>query len=290
MPTSDAHDVPADAAVPPDAATAHAAGSADTARPGPVSSAAVPETAPSHAVPSPRRHLLRTLVLLALSVLVVDQATKAWVLAVLRPGARHPVLGDLLGVQLVFNPGAALSIATGMTWVLTLVAVAVVVVVVRVARRLGSTGWAVALGLLLGGALGNLGDRLVRAPGVGRGHVVDFIAYGNFFVGNVADIAIVAAAVLVVLLAMLGVRLDGTRETSQDGAGSVGPSSGAAAPTQTSSTQAGSAQPGPVGAVGLPDAAALMDAPVRSDGAGLTDGLPDGPADGQPRDGARDDG
>ena len=77
-------------------------------------------------------------------------------------------------------------------------------------------GWAVALGLLLGGALGNLVDRLVREPGFARGEVVDFIAYANWFVGNVADIAIVAAAVLVVILAALGVHIDGTRDGHGD--------------------------------------------------------------------------
>ena len=159
-----------------------------------------------------RRRLLLVVVGLTAGVLLLDQATKAWALAGLAGGDREPIVGGLLGLHLVFNRGAALSIATGMTWLLTLVACVVVVVVVRVSRRLGSTGWAIALGLLLGGALGNLVDRLVREPGIGRGHVIDFIAYANLFVGNVADIAIVAAAGLVMLQALRGVRLDGTRE------------------------------------------------------------------------------
>jgi signal peptidase II len=142
---------------------------------------------------------------------VLDQLSKVWALDNLEP-ARRVVLGDLLGLQLVFNPGAALSIATGMTWLLTLVAVAVIVFIVRASRRIGSRGWAVALGLLLGGALGNLMDRLFRAPGFGRGYVVDFIAYWNVFVGNVADIAIVVAAVMIVVLAATGVHIDGTRD------------------------------------------------------------------------------
>lgn len=158
-----------------------------------------------------RRRLVALLVSIAGGVLVLDQLSKAWAIATL-DGERRELIGDLLGLQLVFNPGAALSIATGMTWVLTLVAVAVVVVLVRVARRLGSTTWAVALGLLLGGALGNLVDRLVREPGFARGHVIDFIAYVDWFVGNVADIAIVVAAGLVVLLVARGVGVDGTRD------------------------------------------------------------------------------
>jgi len=159
-----------------------------------------------------RRALLITLFSISAVVLVLDQASKAWAISSLVEGERHDLLGSLLGFQLVFNPGAALSIATGMTWVLTIVAAVVIVVVVRASRRIGSWAWAVALGLLLGGALGNLVDRLVREPGLARGEVIDFIAYANWFVGNIADIAIVSAAVLVVILAGLGVHLDGTRD------------------------------------------------------------------------------
>ena len=169
-----------------------------------------PVVAPSA---SPRRRgLLITLVALTVVVLVLDQLSKAWALENLTDGVRRVLVGDLLGLQLVFNSGAALSIGTGMTWLLTIIAVAVIVVIVRASRRLGSTAWAVALGLLLGGALGNLIDRLVREPGFARGHVVDFIAYAHVFVGNVADIAIVAAAILIVILATLGVHIDGTRD------------------------------------------------------------------------------
>ena len=100
----------------------------------------------------------------------------------------------------------------------------------------GRAAWAVALGLLLGGALGNLVDRLVREPGIARGDVVDFIAYANWFVGNVADIAIVVAAVLVVILAALGVHIDGTRDGhgGADRAGREhGPDDGADEPRTT---------------------------------------------------------
>jgi signal peptidase II len=158
-----------------------------------------------------RRPLVLTLFLLALVVFAVDQLTKVWAVANLSGAERTPLLGDLLGLSLLYNPGAALSFATGMTWVFTVAAVVVTVVIVRVANRLGSRGWTVALGLLLGGALGNLADRLLRQPGFARGHVVDFIAYGRLFVGNVADIAIVTAAVLVVLLTLRGIGVDGRR-------------------------------------------------------------------------------
>lgn len=166
------------------------------------------------------RPIVRSLFVLAAVVLVVDQLTKAWAEATLTVGERVAVLGDLLGLVLVHNPGAALSLATGLTWVLTVIAAAVVVVIVRFAGRLGSRSWAVALGLLLGGALGNLGDRLFRDPGFARGHVVDFIAYADWFVGNVADIAIVVAAGLIVLLSLRGVGIDGSGEADRAAVGS----------------------------------------------------------------------
>jgi signal peptidase II len=162
-----------------------------------------PRPAPS------RRALITALGVLAALVLAVDQITKALAVAWLRPDRSVPLLGDLLQLRITRNAGAAFSMATGATWLLTAVAVVIVVVVLRSIRRLGSWGWTVALGLLLGGALGNLVDRLVREPGIGRGHVVDFIAYGQLFIGNVADIAIVAAATLMGLLSIRGTHLEG---------------------------------------------------------------------------------
>ena len=149
---------------------------------------------------------------LALLWYAADLASKQWAIATLTGSPPRQLVGDLLRLYLIRNPGAAFSLGTGSTWVLTLLAIVVLVVVVRSSRRLGSRGWAVAFGMLLGGALGNLTDRLTREPGVGRGHVVDFIDYNGWFIGNVADIAIVAAACLIALLAMFGIRLDGSRE------------------------------------------------------------------------------
>ena len=159
----------------------------------------------------PRDRLFGVLVSVALVVYVLDQVTKGLAVRHLQPGTWIPLLGSLLQLRLVRNAGAAFSVATGMTWLLTVVAVVVVLVVIRSARRLGSRGWALALGLLLGGAVGNLTDRLVRPPGIGRGQVVDFIDYAGFFVGNVADIAIVTAAVLIAALSARGIGLDGGR-------------------------------------------------------------------------------
>lgn len=166
-------------------------------------------------MPLRTRRLVASLLLLAAVVVLVDQLTKEWALANLTEGIRDPLVGDLLGLTLVFNPGAALSLASGTTWLFTLAAIGVSVAILRVAPRLGSRGWAVGLGLMLGGALGNLLDRLLREPGFAVGHVVDFIAYVDWFVGNVADIAIVAAAALIVLLSVRGIGVDGVRVTDQ---------------------------------------------------------------------------
>jgi signal peptidase II len=174
------------------------------------------ETDPAAATPPPSgsRVLVAWTGVLAALVLAADQLTKWWAESALDVNAPTiPLVGDLLGIRLIYNPGAALSIASGYTWILTIVVTVVVVFIVRAIGRLGSRGWAVALGLLLGGAVGNLVDRLVREPGFARGHVVDFIDYAGFFVGNVADIAVVSAAVLIALLSLRGIGLDGKRHT-----------------------------------------------------------------------------
>ena len=167
---------------------------------------------------TPSRPRSRVLLLggIAAFVLAADILTK--LAAVARLEGREPVelLGGAVYLVLVRNPGAAFSLATGYTWVLSLVAVAVVVVIARIARQLRSTGWAVALGLVLGGALGNLTDRIFRAPGPLRGHVVDIVSLlapdGHVWpVFNLADSSIVCGGVLLVLLALTGRELDGTR-------------------------------------------------------------------------------
>ncbi len=150
-------------------------------------------------------------------VLAADQLSKIWAVARLSPTEVVPVFGDFIRFQLIRNPGAALSFATEQTWLLTVVALTVVVCVAWAARRVGHQGWAVALGFLLGGALGNLVDRILRSPGVGRGHVVDFIAYGSWFIGNVADIAIVLAALAILGLSVSGISLDGRRSSRRSG-------------------------------------------------------------------------
>jgi signal peptidase II len=167
--------------------------------------------------PARRRRLFLLLAGIAVVTYLLDQLTKWAAVRALTDADPRNLLGSFLRLELIRNPGAAFSIGTGNTWVLTIIAVVVLVVVIRVSRRLGSSGWAWALGLLLGGALGNLTDRVVREPGLGQGHVVDFLNYNGWFIGNVADIAIVSAAVLIGLLALTGRGVDGTRETRESG-------------------------------------------------------------------------
>jgi signal peptidase II len=162
------------------------------------------------------------LVGVAVFVLAVDIISKALVVAHLTPDQPVHVLGDVLMLWLTRNPGAAFSVGTGETAVFTVIAFGVVVYIARTARRLYSLGWAVALGLLLGGAAGNLGDRIFRAPGLFRGEVVDWIAVTRYYpIFNLADSAIVCGGILTVLLAMRGYHLDGSRgelPSAKDGA------------------------------------------------------------------------
>lgn len=140
-----------------------------------------------------------------------DLITK--VIAVEKLAGREPVeiLGTLFQLELVRNPGAAFGLGVGMTIVFTIVSLGVVGALLYNARRLGSVGWALVFGLVLGGALGNLTDRLLRDPGIGRGHVVDFFHLKNWPVFNVADSAFCVAGGIVVLLALRNIPLEGRR-------------------------------------------------------------------------------
>lgn len=147
------------------------------------------------------RHTLRWVTGLgALLIVGVDQLTKWWAESTLQMYAYTPVLGDWLGWRLVYNPGAAFGLARDFTWVLTLFAAAAVIGLVIFAFRNQRWSWAIGILALLGGAISHLGDRLLREPGFGEGHIVDFIDYAGFFVGNVADIFLVLGAIYLVVL------------------------------------------------------------------------------------------
>ncbi|MFC7216691.1 signal peptidase II [Streptomyces polyrhachis] len=144
-------------------------------------------------------------------VYLLDLVSKLIVVKELEPGHETiEVVGDLLTFQVVRNAGAAFGVGQSMTIVFTLIAIIVIVVIARLARKLHSLPWAIALGLLLGGPLGNLTDRLFRSPGFLKGHVVDFIAPTHFAVFNLADSAIVCGGILIVILSFRGLDPDGT--------------------------------------------------------------------------------
>ena len=167
----------------------------------------------------PRQRRMAVLAAVAAFVLAADIITKAVVVAHLRPDQPVHLIGNVLTFWLTRNPGAAFSVGTGETIIFTVIAFGVVVYIARTARRLYSLGWAIALGLLLGGAMGNLGDRIFRSPGLFRGYVVDWIGvvprYYPIF--NLADSAIVCGGILTVILALRGYHLDGTRSVGSAG-------------------------------------------------------------------------
>jgi signal peptidase II len=152
------------------------------------------------------------LLAVAATVLACDALTKAIVVAALSGHQPVRLLGGLLTLQVMRNSGAAFNIGTSMTVVFTAIAVGVIIFILRTARRLRSLPWAITLGLLLGGATGNLADRLLRSPAPVRGYVVDWIELPHWPVFNLADSAIVCGGVIAILLSVRGMRIDGTRD------------------------------------------------------------------------------
>ncbi|MCW2781878.1 MAG: peptidase signal peptidase [Marmoricola sp.] len=179
----------------------------------------------AEATPHPSR--LALLVTVAVLAWLVDLGAK--ILAVQKLTDHPPVrvVGDLFQLELARNPGAAFSTGTSYTLLLSLVAIAAVVVILWLAPRVRSTLWAIALGVLLAGVCGNLTDRIFREPGPLRGHVVDFMALPHWPIFNVADVCINIAAVLILIQAARGVRLNGTVPTSSttEGSSTTGDSS-----------------------------------------------------------------
>lgn len=149
-------------------------------------------------------------------VLIVDVVSKIIVVAKLAGRPPDRTLGGAVYLVLTRNSGAAFSFAAGATVIFSAIAAAIIVLIVRVSSRLGSRGWSVAFGLILGGAAGNLSDRLFRAPGPLRGAVVDWLSLFSsdgtgWAIFNLADAAIVGGGVLAVLLMFLGVEFTGGR-------------------------------------------------------------------------------
>ncbi|MEU3944954.1 signal peptidase II [Streptomyces sp. NPDC029526] len=154
----------------------------------------------------------RVMVLFAVAAFAyaLDLISKMIVVAKLEHHEPIEIVGDWLRFEAIRNAGAAFGFGEAFTVIFTAIAAVVIVVIIRLARKLYSLPWAIALGLLLGGALGNLTDRIFRSPGVFQGAVVDFIAPKHFAVFNLADSAIVCGGILIVLLSFRGLDPDGT--------------------------------------------------------------------------------
>lgn len=165
-----------------------------------------------------RRRLLWLWMSVAAFAYICDQLTKWWVTATLEVGERVQVIPGLLQWYHILNPGAAFSIGEDFTWVFTIVMAVVSGIIVFMARKVGSAWWALGLGLVLGGALGNLTDRLLRPPSFGMGHVVDFISFPNFAIFNMADMAVVGGVGVICILTLLGINMDGRRVQAKDAA------------------------------------------------------------------------
>ena len=171
--------------------------------------------------PTERPRRFGLFVAVGLLVLILDVVSKILVVANLDESEEVRTLGGAGWLDLARNSGAAFSLGTGFTVILSVVALGVVAVIVRTASRLRSTGWAIALGLILGGALGNLADRVFRAPGVFRGRVIDWISlFGprgeHWPIFNLADSAIVCGAILAALLTLFGISITGDRDGAED--------------------------------------------------------------------------
>ena len=152
------------------------------------------------------------LVGVAVLVLALDIVSKVVVVAELSNSSPISLLGGFLHLRVSRNPGAAFSLGTSLTALYSLIAITVIIVILRTSRRIRSLPWAITLGLLLGGATGNLTDRIFRYPGPFRGWVVDWIQVPHWPVFNLADSAIVCGGILAVLLSARGIHLDGRRD------------------------------------------------------------------------------
>lgn len=151
-------------------------------------------------------------VAIVVTVVVLDQLTKTWVVRSLADGWPRNVIGTAVQLELTRNSGGAFSRFQGMTPVLAVLAIVITLVLVRAVRRTTDRWTVIGLALVLGGALGNLGDRMTRSPGFLRGEVVDFVKVGRFPVFNVADSAITIGAIVLVVRSLFDARRDAAGE------------------------------------------------------------------------------
>lgn len=163
--------------------------------------------------------VLAIVLVLGGAIALTDQLTKNWAEANLPLLDPQPFLGEFLQFTLLYNSGAAWGMGSGITPVVTVLQIGIAIgVVVFAVRAVRSPWYALALAMILGGALGNIHDRLLRPPGPFRGEVVDFLELPNWPVFNIADMGVVGGAILVVLLGVIGVSPDPAREAEEDAA------------------------------------------------------------------------
>jgi lipoprotein signal peptidase len=221
-------------------------------------------------------HRVRVLLAVAVAVLALDVISKVIVVADLSGHRPIRLLGGALTLVVLRNSGAAFNIGTSMTIVFTVIAVGVIVFILRTARKLRSLPWAFALGLLLGGATGNLVDRLARSPGPLRGYVVDWIQLPHWPVFNLADSAIVCGGALAILLSARGIRIDGTRDGARGTEPEPGPGEDAVVPGASAAAPGAAPAPGnpPPGEAAVGRAAAPPTPAQEPPGPGMHAGSP----------------
>ena len=169
-----------------------------------------PGPAPASAAPGYFAAGPTVMLVIGVVVVLLDQLAKVLAVIGLEPGRPIELIGENVRLVLIRNPGAAFSMGTELTAVLSVVAILVVLALIWFSRRIHSRWWAWGLGLIMGGAAGNLVDRLVRDPGVLRGHVVDFMSVGWWPVFNVADSCLVAGVIVVAVAVFRNIDYDGT--------------------------------------------------------------------------------
>ncbi|WP_051619705.1 signal peptidase II [Haematomicrobium sanguinis] len=162
------------------------------------------------------RHAFGWLALFAVIIYAADQLMKLWVVANMTEGESFDVWPPFLKWYFIRNPGAAFSIGEDYTIVFTIIMIIASAAILFFIRKVRSIGWAIALGLILGGALGNLTDRLFQPPGGGWGYVVDYVSVPNFAIFNFADVGVTSGVCLVILLTLLGIGYDGKRQRKSE--------------------------------------------------------------------------
>lgn len=155
----------------------------------------------------------RTLLSVAWLIWILDLATKAWAVSQLANREPVKILGSFFQLTFIRNSGAAFSFASNATLFLSLFGIIVALGVIYFAPKITSKGWSVVLGLVLGGVLGNLMDRIFREPSFLRGHVIDWMQLPNWPIFNIADSAIVVAAGLAMILTARNISPISTKES-----------------------------------------------------------------------------